>query len=64
VVVAAPRPQLEAEASRYLPLAVASNLEVAVAAAVRFQPLACHAAAAKGLDPDDPRTLSKTLTVD
>ena len=64
IVVAAPHPQLEAEASRFLPLPVESDLEYAVVGAVTFQLLAYHLSVAKGLDPDYPRNLSKTLTVD
>ncbi len=64
VVVAAPHAQLEAEASHFLPLPVGSDLEYAVAGAVPFQLFSYALATAKGLDPDYPRNLSKTLTVD
>ena len=64
VVVAAPHPLLEAEASTFVPLAARSNLEYAVTAAVPFQLLAYFLSTARGLDPDFPRNLSKTLTVD
>ncbi|MEW6337582.1 MAG: glutamine--fructose-6-phosphate transaminase (isomerizing) [Acidobacteriota bacterium] len=55
---------LRSEASHFVELAVASDLEYAVAAAVPFQLLAYHLSVAKGMDPDYPRNLSKTLTVD
>jgi glucosamine--fructose-6-phosphate aminotransferase (isomerizing) len=55
---------LRSEASHFVPLAVASDLEYAVAGAVPFQLLAYHLSVAKGMDPDYPRNLSKTLTVD
>jgi glutamine---fructose-6-phosphate transaminase (isomerizing) len=55
---------LEAEASRFIPLPVASDLEYAIIAAVPFQLLGYHLSVAKGMDPDHPRNLSKTLTVD
>ena len=64
VVVAARHPMLEAEATTFVPLAAASDLEYAVTAAVPFQLLAYYLATARGFDPDFPRNLSKTLTVD
>ena len=64
VVVAAPHAPLEAEASHFLPLPVANDLEYAVAAAIPFQLFSYALATAKDLDPDYPRNLSKTLTVD
>lgn len=64
VVVAAPHPQLRAEASHFLPLPAASDLEYAVVGAVPFQLFSYALATAKGFDPDYPRNLSKTLTVD
>jgi glutamine---fructose-6-phosphate transaminase (isomerizing) len=64
VVVAAPSEQLDAEARELLPLPAGSDLEFAIAGAVPFQLVAYHLAVAKGLDPDYPRNLSKTLTVD
>ncbi len=64
VVLAAPNPQLQAEASQFVPLPVGSDLEYAVAGAVPFQLLAYYLSVARGMDPDYPRNLSKTLTVD
>jgi glucosamine--fructose-6-phosphate aminotransferase (isomerizing) len=43
---------------------VGSDLEYAIVGAVPFQLLGYHLAVAKGMDPDYPRNLSKTLTVD
>ncbi len=63
-VIAAPNPGLAAEATEFVELPVASDLEYAVVGAVPFQLLAYHLSVAKGLDPDYPRNLSKTLTVD
>ncbi len=63
-VLAAPNKQLQAEASRFIPLPVGSDLEYAVVGAVPFQLLAYYLSVAKGMDPDYPRNLSKTLTVD
>jgi glucosamine--fructose-6-phosphate aminotransferase (isomerizing) len=63
-VLAAPNPQLEAEASQFIPLPAGSDLEYAVAGAVPFQLLAYYLSVARGMDPDYPRNLSKTLTVD
>ena len=63
-VLAADHKGLRAEASRFIPLPVGSDLEYAVVGAVPFQLLAYHLAVAKGMDPDYPRNLSKTLTVD
>ena len=65
VVLAAPNPQLQAEASRFeYPVAAGSDLEYAVAGAVHLQLLAYYLSVARGMDPDYPRNLSKTLTVD
>ena len=64
VVVAPPDPHLVAEATRFVPIPCRSDLEYAVAGAVPLQLLAYRLAVAKGLDPDYPRNLSKTLTVD
>jgi glutamine---fructose-6-phosphate transaminase (isomerizing) len=63
-VLAADHKGLRAEASRFIPLPVGSDLEYAIVGAVPFQLLAYHLAVAKGMDPDYPRNLSKTLTVD
>ncbi len=64
VVLAAPNPKLQAEASQFVPLPAGSDLEYAVAGAVPFQLLAYYLSVARGMDPDYPRNLSKTLTVD
>ena len=42
----------------------AVDLEYAIVGAVPFQLLGYHLSVAKGIDPDYPRNLSKTLTVD
>ncbi len=64
VVIAPRHPELAAEATEFVPLPVGSDLEYAITGAVPFQLLAYHLAVAMGLDPDYPRNLSKTLTVD
>ena len=63
-VIAGPHPGLAAEASQFVPLPVGSDLEYAIAGTVPFQILAYHLAVARGMNPDYPRNLSKTLTVD
>jgi glucosamine--fructose-6-phosphate aminotransferase (isomerizing) len=63
-VLAADHKGLRAEASRFIPLPVGSDLEYAIVGAVPFQLLAYRLSVAKGMDPDYPRNLSKTLTVD
>ena len=64
VVLAAPHRGLEQEASEVVPLAVEDDTAYALAGVVPFQLLAYHLAVLRGLDPDYPRNLSKTLTVD
>ena len=64
IVLAAENKALHAEASQFIPLPVGSDLEYAIVGAVPFQLLAYHLAVAKGMNPDYPRNLSKTLTVD
>ena len=64
VTVVAPHDGLADEADETIPIPVAGSLEYAVAGAVPFQLLAYRLAVARGLDPDYPRNLSKTLTVD
>ncbi len=63
-VLAAEHKGLHAEASQFIPLPVGSDLEYAIVGAVPFQLLAYHLSVAKRMDPDYPRNLSKTLTVD
>jgi glucosamine--fructose-6-phosphate aminotransferase (isomerizing) len=63
-VIAPAHAGLTAEASHFIELPVESDLEYALVGAVPFQLLAYHLAVARGLDPDYPRNLSKTLTVD
>jgi glucosamine--fructose-6-phosphate aminotransferase (isomerizing) len=63
-VLAAEHAGLRAEASRFIALPFGSDIEYAVVGAVPFQLLAYHLSVAKGMDPDHPRNLSKTLTVD
>jgi glutamine---fructose-6-phosphate transaminase (isomerizing) len=64
IVLAAENKALHAEASQFIPLPVGSDLEYAIVGAVPFQLLAYHLSVAKGMNPDYPRNLSKTLTVD
>ena len=63
-VLAGPHSGLKAEASQFIALPVGSDLEYAIAGAVPFQLLAYHLSVARGMNPDYPRNLSKTLTVD
>jgi glucosamine--fructose-6-phosphate aminotransferase (isomerizing) len=63
-VLAAENRALRAEASQFIQLPVGSDLEYAIVGAVPFQLLGYHLAVAKGMNPDYPRNLSKTLTVD
>lgn len=64
IVVAAQHQALEAEASQFWPMSLADDLEYALVAAIPFQLLAYYLAVARNMDPDYPRNLSKTLTVD
>jgi glucosamine 6-phosphate synthetase-like amidotransferase/phosphosugar isomerase protein len=52
------------EHNRLVAVKKGSDLEYAIVGAVPFQLLGYHLAVAKGMDPDYPRNLSKTLTVD
>jgi glucosamine--fructose-6-phosphate aminotransferase (isomerizing) len=63
-VIAGAHPGLAAEATRLISLPSGTDLEYAIAGAVPFQLLAYYLSVAKGLNPDYPRNLSKTLTVD
>jgi len=64
IVIAPEFEPLRAEASQFIPLSVGSEVEYAVVGAVPFQLFAYHLAVTLGFDPDYPRNLSKTLTVD
>ncbi len=64
IVIAPEHENLRAEASLFIPLPVSSEVEYAVVGAVPFQLFAYHLAVSLGFDPDYPRNLSKTLTVD
>lgn len=64
IVLAPEFAPLRAEASQFIPLPVASEAEYAVVGAVPFQLFAYHLAVTLGFDPDYPKNLSKTLTVD
>lgn len=64
IVIAPESEPLRAEASQFIPLPVGSEVEYAVVGAVPFQLFAYHLAVTLGFDPDYPRNLSKTLTVD
>lgn len=64
IVLAPEFEPLRAEASQFIPLPVSSEVEYAVVGAVPFQLFAYHLSVALGFDPDYPRNLSKTLTVD
>jgi glucosamine--fructose-6-phosphate aminotransferase (isomerizing) len=63
-VLAGDHAGLQAESSQFISLPVGSDLEYAVVGAVPFQLLGYYLSVAKGMDPDYPRNLSKTLTVD
>lgn len=64
IVVAGEHQALLAEATEFWAMSVAGDLEYALVGAVPFQLLAYHLAVARTMDPDYPRNLSKTLTVD
>ena len=64
IVVAGEHQALLAEASEFWPMSLAGDLEYALVGAVPFQLLAYYLAVARKMDPDYPRNLSKTLTVD
>lgn len=64
IVLAPEFAPLRAEASQFIPLPVASEVEYAAVGAVPFQLFAYHLAVTLGFDPDYPKNLSKTLTVD
>ena len=63
-VIAGSHAGLAAEASQFVALPAGSDLEYAIAGTVPIQLLAYRLAVAKGMNPDYPRNLSKTLTVD
>lgn len=64
IVIAPEHENLRAEASLFIPMPVGSEVEYAVVGAVPFQLFAYYLAVTLGFDPDYPRNLSKTLTVD
>ncbi|MCS7182443.1 MAG: glutamine--fructose-6-phosphate transaminase (isomerizing) [Thermoanaerobaculum sp.] len=64
IVIAPECENLRAEASLFIPFGVTSEVQYAVVGAIPFQLFAYHLAVALGYDPDYPRNLSKTITVD
>jgi glucosamine--fructose-6-phosphate aminotransferase (isomerizing) len=64
IAIAEPDPRLEGNADDLIPLPSAGPLLNPILATIPLQLLAYRIALARGLDPDFPRNLSKTLTVD
>lgn len=64
LVVSEPNDRLRANASALIPLPVAGPLLNPILAVLPLQLLAYRLSVARGFDPDFPRNLSKTLTVD
>jgi len=64
IAIATEHPALRANVHDYLTVPEASRFLVPVLATVPVQLIAYHLSVARGIDPDFPRNLSKTLTVD
>lgn len=64
ITIAPPHPLLEKYSNNFLPLPVNDYYLVPLAAVVPFQLLAYYMSVGRGIDPDFPRNISKTLTVD
>ena len=64
IAIATEHPALRANVHDYLTVPQASRFLVPVLATVPVQLIAYHLSVARGIDPDFPRNLSKTLTVD
>jgi len=59
-----PSDQLTANASDFVPIPVSNPMVASLLSVIPLQLLSYHMAVARGYDPDFPRNLSKTLTVD
>ncbi|MBN1305452.1 MAG: glutamine--fructose-6-phosphate transaminase (isomerizing) [Anaerolineales bacterium] len=64
IVIAEPDPRLEANASQVIPVPKSDPHIFPLLAVLPLQLLSYHMSVARGYDPDFPRNLSKTLTVD
>ena len=64
IAIAEPDPQLRANASKVVTLPQSNPAFCSMLAVLPLQLLSYHMAVARGYDPDFPRNLSKTLTVD
>jgi glucosamine--fructose-6-phosphate aminotransferase (isomerizing) len=64
IAIATEHPALRANVHDYLTVPQASRFLVPILATVPVQLIAYHLSVARGIDPDFPRNLSKTLTVD
>jgi glucosamine--fructose-6-phosphate aminotransferase (isomerizing) len=64
IAVAAENPALRANVHEYLVVPVSHRLLTPILATLPAQLVAYHMSVARGIDPDFPRNLSKTLTVD
>ena len=64
IAVAADHPMLRPNVQDYLPVPAADPLLAPIVLTIPAQLIAYHLSVAKGIDPDFPRNLSKTVTVD
>ena len=64
ITVAPPQPLLEKYSSDFIALPVEDYFHVPIAATIPLQLLAYYMSVGRGIDPDFPRNISKTLTVD
>jgi glucosamine--fructose-6-phosphate aminotransferase (isomerizing) len=64
IVIGEENPRLQANASGVINLPAAGSIYNPILAIIPLQLLAYHLSVARGFDPDYPRNLSKTLTVD
>ncbi len=64
ITVAPPDPELERISDIYIPLPTSNYFLIPISATVFFQVLAYNLGVLKGIDPDHPRNISKTITVD
>ncbi len=64
IAIAAEHPALRANVHDYVPVPVSERDLAPIALTIPAQLIAYHLSVARGIDPDFPRNLSKTLTVD
>jgi len=64
IVIGEPDPQLEANATHVITIPPSNPAFAALLSVLPLQLLSYHMAVGRGYDPDFPRNLSKTLTVD